>query len=356
MAARARWRSASPAAKLSLDDEDGLVQGSGQRWETDGGAACGVEDVSTHRRRRRVPDVIHLRTSRDDGATFGAHHRWPRSSPTSAAVAPGFNRGNGLGFPVDRDRRRNSARAWTRGRGMGGITRFLRRPGRNGGGCRRSGAERSTWSTRRRSRSGRAIARPHRFARGCGLVPVRGASVGQTRAPDPRLARHSPQRSRSWPSCSDGVTALALQPELLQRARAHLAVSPCPRPVDYFVTVAPATDLIRSVSAVDHWRRAAPMRGRDQRDVFAGAFDDGSRGASPVRAGDSPTGYDDWLPGLAVAGDGKPYMAWYDWRHGDPEGCGAASTLYLTRSDRRWRLLDIARPGGRSVPSVWSSV
>ena len=70
-------------------------------------------------------------------------------------------------------------------------------------------------------------------------------------------------------------------------------------------------------------------RGRDQRDLFVSWSDDGASWATPVRVNDDAIGYDDYLPEVAVGGDGLPYVAAYDFRD-DPYGSRA--NLYLSRS------------------------
>jgi len=82
-----------------------------------------------------------------------------------------------------------------------------------------------------------------------------------------------------------------------------------------------------------HTPRAAPTddRARDHRDVFVKTSDDGVTWGSTVRANDEPGYFDDWLPEVAVAGDGRAFVAYYDWR--DATDCGASSNVYLTRSD-----------------------
>jgi hypothetical protein len=85
---------------------------------------------------------------------------------------------------------------------------------------------------------------------------------------------------------------------------------------------------------------SAGERARDHRDVFVAWSDDGASWSVPVRASDSPAGYDDWLPEVAVAGtssdplvgSGRPYVTWYDWRDSAAR-CGGASHVYLARSD-----------------------
>jgi len=75
---------------------------------------------------------------------------------------------------------------------------------------------------------------------------------------------------------------------------------------------------------------AGPERGRDQRDVFVTWSDDGVSWATPVRANDDPVGYDDFLPEIAVAGDGRPYLSWFDFRD---DASGSRTEQAIARSD-----------------------
>ena len=81
-------------------------------------------------------------------------------------------------------------------------------------------------------------------------------------------------------------------------------------------------------------------RARDHRDVFVAWSDNGTAWSTPALASDSPAGYDDWLPEVAVGGDnadprigdGKPYCVWYDWRT-SAATFGGTSNVRLSRSD-----------------------
>jgi hypothetical protein len=70
-------------------------------------------------------------------------------------------------------------------------------------------------------------------------------------------------------------------------------------------------------------------RGRDQRDAFVTWSDDGTAWATPSRVNDGAIGYDDYLPEVAVGGDGLPYVATYDFRD---DTYGSRANLYLSRS------------------------
>lgn len=73
-------------------------------------------------------------------------------------------------------------------------------------------------------------------------------------------------------------------------------------------------------------------RGRDQRDVFVASSTDGIAWSTPVRVNETPVGYDDWLPEIAVAPDGGVYGAWYDFSAAPPATNGGQSTVSLARS------------------------
>ncbi len=74
-------------------------------------------------------------------------------------------------------------------------------------------------------------------------------------------------------------------------------------------------------------------RGRDQRDVFTSWSDDkGAFWSAPVRVSDSPSGYDDWLPEIAVSPDGHVFTQWFDFRNSASSSGGAVSHTYFSAS------------------------
>jgi hypothetical protein len=73
-------------------------------------------------------------------------------------------------------------------------------------------------------------------------------------------------------------------------------------------------------------------RSRDQRDIFVASSTDGITWTTPVRVNESPVGYDDWLPEVAVAPDGGVYGAWYDFSAAPAATSGGQSSVVLTRS------------------------
>jgi hypothetical protein len=103
-------------------------------------------------------------------------------------------------------------------------------------------------------------------------------------------------------------------------------------------------------------------RARDHRDAFVSWSDNLTTWSTPVRASDSPAGYDDWLPEVAVAGDnanplvgsGRPYALWYDWRDSPASTCGGVSNVYLSRSDdggATWTRVGVVT----DAQSVWTN-
>jgi len=69
--------------------------------------------------------------------------------------------------------------------------------------------------------------------------------------------------------------------------------------------------------------------GRDQRDALVSWSDDGSSWSTPVLMNDDAVGFDNWLPEVAVGGDGLPYGMWFDHRN---DTYGSRAHIYLARS------------------------
>jgi len=75
--------------------------------------------------------------------------------------------------------------------------------------------------------------------------------------------------------------------------------------------------------------RTGLERARDARDVFAAHSDDGATWSEPALATDAAPRYAEYLPDIAVAADGMPYVSWLDWRD---DRYGGKSYRYVTRS------------------------
>jgi hypothetical protein len=141
--------------------------------------------------------------------------------------------------------------------------------------------------------------------------------------------------------CTDGVTRLAYS--AFGAGRGAQLVFTLPATGAYYMRCVSNTTDITSVGPYrvrTGFDTPSPgERSRDHRDVFVAWSDGGATWSTPVRASDSPAGFDDWLPEVAVGGDnadprvgsGRPYCLWYDWRD-SPAVCGGASNVYLATS------------------------
>jgi hypothetical protein len=76
-------------------------------------------------------------------------------------------------------------------------------------------------------------------------------------------------------------------------------------------------------------------RARDHRDIYVKYSADGvSWPVTPKLASTEVARFDDFLPEIAIAGDGTPYVAWYAFHDAPPGVClGCGANTYLTRSD-----------------------
>jgi hypothetical protein len=129
--------------------------------------------------------------------------------------------------------------------------------------------------------------------------------------------------------CSDGSTRLAYAEP--GQASYGLIVFTLPTTATYTLRVAPFAGtgayVIRTVFAA-----AGAERGRDHRDVFTSYSDNGTTWSTPVRVNGDAARYDNWLPEVAVGGDGNVFVAWYDWRDAPDNSCAGRSMVYLSRS------------------------
>jgi hypothetical protein len=134
--------------------------------------------------------------------------------------------------------------------------------------------------------------------------------------------------------CSDGNQRLALSAPGGGSASSGLIVWTLPATGTYYLRFA-------SISGgggyriVTNYHTSIPSdRARDHRDVYVAYSDNGTTWNFPaVRVSGSPAGYDDWLPEIAVDGQGRAYTLWYDWRDSPPSQCGGVSSTYLAYSE-----------------------
>ncbi len=131
--------------------------------------------------------------------------------------------------------------------------------------------------------------------------------------------------------CSDGTTRMGYSEP--GPGGTGLIVFTIPTTATYTLRVAPfpasgtGAYTIRTVL-----NGAVTERGRDHRDVFTSFSDNYTTWSTPVRANGDAGLYDNWLPEIAIAGDGTAYTTWYDWRDAAPGTCGGSSMIYLSRS------------------------
>ncbi len=132
--------------------------------------------------------------------------------------------------------------------------------------------------------------------------------------------------------CSDGITQLAYSEP--GAGLSNLIQFTFPTTGTYYLRMRPFTGTGQyQIFTLFHQHQAGD-RSLDHRDAFATFSDDSGRTwHTPVRVNDEPAGFDDWLPEVAVSGQGKPYIIWYDWRDAPASTCGGESQVYLSRSD-----------------------
>lgn len=281
-------------------------------------------------------DFFRFRASTNGGVSFGAEHDAATLFSNFASGAPGFNRERGITFPsmaVDRSYTSTRNRvylAWNES-----VNFFDDNvPGPN--------AHRIL-----EAEPNNTPAQANAFAIGDSITgQLTGgdldyykftATQGQTgiffvNTIDPSLDA----TMRIF--CTDGTTRLAYSEP--GQGLNNLIVFTFPTTGIYYLRMAQAlgSGSYTIYSALDA-KQAATIcsggdRARDHRDAFVAYSDDqGSTWSTPKMVNDDSPWYDNWLPEVAVSGQGKPYVIWYDWRDAPASTCGGVSNVYLARSD-----------------------
>ena len=131
--------------------------------------------------------------------------------------------------------------------------------------------------------------------------------------------------------CSDGVTNLAFNQNGVGDVNGgELLVFTAPSSGRYYLRVASyqqAHTGVYRIRTVTHAQRVDD-RARDHRDIFVKSSPNGITWGPSTRVNDSPPGFDDWLPEIAVNDEGRAVVAAYDWRD-SPALCGGGSNAYL---------------------------
>jgi hypothetical protein len=335
--------------KISLPSDDGLVQGARPAVGPQGELRVVWRAVDTTLVRAGV-DFLRMRSSFDQGETFGPQSDAASFFPNFGSGAPGFNRGFGQDLPglaIDRSFGPHRGRvyvSWNEG-----LNVFADLFGSVSG------------PVDAETGNGPAFATP--FEVGQTLRGTIGdgndvdafsfdGQAGQTIVVyADSLARDLDVSLRLL--CQDGHTQLAYSAPL--RVRRRFISFTLPETGRYYLTLASLAATIGNYRIRTSWHQPGGERSRDHRDVFVAHSDDGVTWSEPVRVNDDPPGYDNWLPEVAVATDGSAYVCWYDF-HDAPIGtCGGVSHTYLSRSldgGENWTSFGPVS----SAQTIWSSV
>ena len=136
---------------------------------------------------------------------------------------------------------------------------------------------------------------------------------------------------------ADGVTRLAFSGDRINSPpNQGFIVWTCPQSGTYFMRMAifgSTPGDYRVDTAIDT-PGGTNQRARDQRDTFAAWSADGSAWSTPAMlSAPEPGLFDDWLPEIAVTGQGAVYALWYDFSRSRSELSGGESHCSMSRSD-----------------------
>jgi hypothetical protein len=317
----------SPPAKLSGEEEQGLVQGARPAAGPDGELYIAWTTVDTTLAAEGL-DRIQVRRSGDGGLSFAATARAADVYSNFGSGAPGFNRGYGFTWPsiaVDRSRGHHRGRvylAWNESvnffRDALGVL-----------------AERAEVEPN----SGDATATPFVLGETLSgsLTPQNDADQFVTDGVQGQTAVFFVDSTSAGLHldlrilCADGTTRMAYNDPVSVKER--LLIVTFPENGRYYLRLVPTDANSGTYHILTGAHLEGPERGRDQRDVFINASDDGQVWSAPTRVNQDAGWFDDWLPEVAVAGDGTAYVSWMDWRGAPAGDCGATAEIYLARSD-----------------------
>jgi hypothetical protein len=320
--------------RLSADAEAGLVQGSRPVVGPDGEVYVVWNSIGSY-----AADFMRIRKSAaaSQGSSFGALTLVDSLYAGYGSGAPGFNRPNSITFPaiaVDRSHGTHRGRvyvAWHESvdfydEDLGNLTPRSEVEANN------SFLTATSFTMGQTVRGALSLSTDvdwFKFTGNAGQTVILFAdSANAALDLDLRLV------------CTDGTTQLAFS--ALGAGGHDLVVFTLPAAGTYYMRCRAYTASTGGYRIQTGFDVPTPgERSRDHRDAFVTWSDGGASWATPVRASDSPAGYDDWLPEVSVAGDdvdprvgsGKAYCLWYDWRDAPAGTCGGVSNVYLSRSD-----------------------
>ena len=340
-----------PILTLSSNAAAGLVQGSRPAVGPNGEVYAVWEEIGVS----TDFDHFRMRKSTNRGVSFGAEANVGDHYANFGTGAPGFNRQSGITFPsiaVDRTSGPNRGRVYvTWNEAVDWFDDPL------GGGGSRSEVE-SNGNTG----AANAITIGQRL-RGAisAITDLDYFSFPATQGVTYIFLCDSLKSSLAYTMrlfCSDGTTSLALSGADVSTAGSQgFIVWTAPTTATYYFRMAANSNSstntggYRVQTGVD--LPTAGEHSRDQRDIFVAHSDDGTTWATPTRVNDDAPWFDDWLPEIAVAADGLPYVMWFDWRNATST-CGGSSNIYLSRSSdggSTWA----ANQGITSAASPWTT-
>ena len=327
----------SAATTLSAGADSGLVQGSRPVV-----GPLGEVYVLWYVIGPTTVDFFKIRKSTNAGSSFGTSVTIPTGGNPALGFyanwgtgAPGFNRERGISFPgvaVDRSNGPNRGRIYVtwnesinfyddyQNTGPGDISEPA---GESGVNDTPGGATQFTVNNEVRGAIGSATDLDYfRF----------NANQGQTGVFFlDSLATALDVSFRIF--CSDGVTRLAFSNFGI--GGGGLNVFTFPKTDTYYLRAAGFDATTGGYRIRTKFSVTGLERARDHRDVFVTSSANGTTGWSvPVRVNTDDAGhFDNWLPEIAVSGQGRLFVAWYDWRDSPVGQCGGVSHVYLARSD-----------------------
>jgi len=131
--------------------------------------------------------------------------------------------------------------------------------------------------------------------------------------------------------CSDGTTRLGFSN--FGVGGGGLIVFTFPETGTYYLRCAGFDATTGTYRIRTKFNTPGPERARDHRDVFLTSSNNGTTWTAPLRINQDAGTFDNWLPEVVVSGQGRVFVAWYDWRDSPAGRCGGLSHIYIARSD-----------------------
>lgn len=314
----------SPVAITGAAD-NGLVQGSRPIVAADGTVyvqyyKIGPVDV----------DFLNVKKSTTAGASFGSASTAASYYTNYGSGAPGFNRDSGIqfaGFAVDRSTGPRRGRIYLSFNES--LNWYDDEPLIGAGGTLNESESNNTAATADPFTMGQVLSGSLSASDidyySCTLTAGQSVLFESTTAPGTGTSNATMRLF-----ATDGVTRLALTTANSQGNGIFLFTAPSTG--TYFFRVASNTATGAYTIKTGAASRTVE-RGRDQRDVFVTFSDNGTTWSTPVRVSQSPIGFDDWLPEVAVDANGRVYCTWFDFRDAAAGTSGGQSNTYLAFSD-----------------------